>query len=150
MKLRITFLIIAILFITQFTFVNSYEMQSLALITGNTVTFCKDPNVLKAIKIGAMIIMIAKILVPVIIIVTGIKSVASAVIVEDDSAVKKAANTLMVKFFVGAFIFFVPTIINAIMSLANGYDKTKSQFTECGQCLTSIKTCDKLINTYTK
>lgn len=150
MKYRKVFLLIVLLIIVQFAFSSSYEMQSLALITGDAVTFCKDPNVLKAFKIVATIIMIIKILVPVIIIITGIKSLATAVITEDDSALKKSAYTLMVKVFVGAFIFFIPTVIHAVMEVAHGYDKTKSQFTECGQCLTSTKSCDNLINKYTK
>jgi len=75
-------------------------------------------------------------------------NLGKAVVYEDDNALKKSAQLLLTKFIVGAFIFFIPTIIYSLMEGVHNYDKSTSQFTDCGKCLTSIKTCDQLIKKY--
>lgn len=127
----------------------SEEVQSLALTDDRpSVVVCHEAGVLKAMKIIGVVIVVIKVMVPIFLIVTGIMNLGKAVIYEDDGALKKSAQLFFVKFIVGAFIFFVPTIIYSIMEVANGYDKSTSQFTDCGKCLTSIKTCDQLIKKY--
>lgn len=109
---------------------------------------CHDGGVLKAMKVIAVVIVAIKVLIPVFLIITGIKSLTGAVLDQDDGQIKKAAQLFIVKFIIGAFVFFIPTIIYSIMEAAHGYDKSVSQFTDCGKCLTSIKTCDQLIKKY--
>ena len=127
----------------------SEEMQVLSLTDDRpSIVVCHEAGVLKAMKIVGLVILAIKVMVPIFLIVTGVMNLGKAVIYEDDSALKKSAHLFFVKFIVGAFIFFVPTIIYAVMDAADNYDKSTSQFTDCGKCLTSIKTCDQLIKKY--
>ena len=105
------------------------------------VALCENPDVLKAVKILALVLVIIKIVVPLIIIITGVTNLTKAVI--EDGNPKDSVNLLIKKLFVGAFIFFIPSIVSAVMSLVSTYDTTASQFSKCGECLTSIKKCDK-------
>lgn len=109
---------------------------------------CHDANVLKAFRILGVVIFIIKILVPVVIIITGIISLAKAVMMEDESAVKKSADVLFKKVIVGVLIAFIPTIVDVFISSVSAADKTRSKFTECGRCLTSIKECKNMIGRY--
>ena len=109
---------------------------------------CHDVNVLKAMKIVGTLIMIIKIVVPIIIILTSIISMVNAILYEDDNALKKSFSVLIQKVIVGAIIFFIPSLIYAVLSLTANYDKTKNQFTDCGKCITSLKECEKLIDKY--
>lgn len=108
-------------------------------------TVCNETSVLKAFRILAYVITALRVFAPAIIIITGIKTGFQSVITEDDAGSKKLARMIIEKFCIAAFIFFIPTIIYAIMSFASGYDKTKSQFTKCGKCLTNISECNKMI-----
>lgn len=119
-----------------------------AFAAGSEIVVCHDIGVLKAFRILGTAILIIKIVVPVIIILTSIIRFSKSVIFEDASSVKDAANLLIKKVIAGALIFFIPTLFSAVFSLANNYDKTKAQFTDCGKCLTSIKDCNNLIGKY--
>lgn len=111
---------------------------------------CHEANVLKAMRIVGTVIMVVKILVPLIIILTGIISLVNAVIYEDESAIRKSIDVLITKVFVGAIVFFIPSVVYGVLSMTANYDKTKTQFTDCGKCLTSVKECETLINKYKK
>ncbi|MBQ6841228.1 MAG: M23 family metallopeptidase [Bacilli bacterium] len=82
------------------------------------LSVCSNPDILSIMKIINMVIMVIKILVPVIIIITGIISFAKAVMNEDDNQIKNAAGLLFVKFLVGACVFFVPTFVGAFINIA--------------------------------
>lgn len=141
--LLVIFLIISISLLESF---GSIGIKFLA--SKDAVVFCHDPNILKGIRILGFVITIIKVLVPVLLIVVSIKTMVNAVLEQDDAAIKPAVYMFIKKFIAGAIIFFVPTIVHAIMSSANGYDKTNTQFTECGKCLTSVKSCNSLIERY--
>jgi len=106
-----------------------------------SVSWCTDPNVLKAMSIVGYIIYVIKVLVPIVIIITGIKNFFNTV-TNQDGDIKKATFTLISKFFVGAAIFFIPLLINTIMTLVTSYDKTEAKFSRCTICLTDPSKCD--------
>ena len=121
------------------------EYVKLNILDNATLSVCREVGIVKAIRILAYMITIIKILVPIILIVTGIISLFRAVLADDESALKRSVSLLFTKFLVGAFIFFIPTIMTAIMGYAHNYDKTKSKFTDCLKCLNSVKACNNLI-----
>ena len=79
---------------------------------------CSNPDILSTMKIINSVITVLKVLVPIIILITGIISFAKAVMADDDKAIKGAAQLLIVKFFVGASIFFVPTLVGVFIDVA--------------------------------
>lgn len=80
-------------------------------------SICSNPDVLSVMNILNNIITIIKVLVPVLIIITGVMSLAKAVMSEDDKLLKSSVQTFITKFFVGATIFFIPAIFGAFFSL---------------------------------
>ncbi len=109
---------------------------------------CHDANILKGIRVLGYVVMVLKILVPIIVIITGMYSFFKATMAEDDKATKDAVRLLISKIFVAVAVFFIPTIINAVLNLVRGYDKTNGKYSECMQCVTSIKTCNASIERY--
>lgn len=121
---------------------------SFQLLADDELTFavCEESGILKAFNILGYLVTIIKVLVPVILIITGIKSLFKAMIDDDSSNIKKSANLFITKFIVGAFIFFIPALFNALFSVVSGYDQTKVKFTDCAICLTNTKSCKMKIS----
>lgn len=113
--------------------------------------FCYDLRVLKSIRILAYVITIVKILVPIFLIISGSIALFHAIMDADDGSIKKAVKSLIIKFFVGAAIFFIPMIFETVFNLIDGYQKIQedngTRASACVTCLTSVSKCNKLIST---
>lgn len=109
---------------------------------------CHDANVLKGFRVLGYVVLALKILAPIILIILGMYSFFKATLDDNDKATSEAVRLLIVKFFIAVGIFFIPTIVNAVLNLVSGYDKTNGKYSECMKCITSIKTCDSSINRY--
>ena len=109
------------------------------------VSICHEEGVVKAFRILAYVITISKILIPIIIIITGVISLFKAVMSDDTSNIRKTIYTLIQKVIVGAFVFFIPTVIYGIMHFTSGFDSSSAQFSDCGKCLVSVKHCNSLL-----
>jgi hypothetical protein len=107
--------------------------------------FCQDANVLRALRVVGVIIFVTKILVPAVIIVTGIISLAKAVIAGDESEIKKSVSLLMVKIVAGVIIAFTPTIIYTSLKLVEGVTSLRTEFGRCTACTVNLTDCDRLI-----
>lgn len=83
---------------------------------------CNNPAVLEAMQIIIKVIDIIKVLAPVLVVITGIISFTKAFLSNDQDAYKSASVTLIEKFIIAAFIFFVPTVVGAVMSMLDGGD----------------------------
>lgn len=129
--------------------VTDVSASSIMAISANNAV-CHNGGVLKAIRIISYVILVIKIMVPVILIIMAIKDLAKAVIEGDEGDIAKFVPLFIGRFVTGVAIFFIPTLVNTMMSAASGYDKTEAKFTDCGKCLTSVKSCDSLINAYAK
>lgn len=62
---------------------------------------------------------IIRILIPILLIVFGMVDFGKAVLAQDEQNMKKAQSTFMKRLIIGVIIFFVPTIINLLLHLAN-------------------------------
>ena len=112
-----------------------------------SLDFCETENVLRTFKILNIFLSIMKILVPLIIIIMGMKDFFSVVVAYKDDEFKTTVNSLVKRIIVGLVIFVLPSIINYALNLYYGYQKTATEFTSCSVCLTSAKECDDLIAT---
>ena len=110
-----------------------------------TFAFCESSGILKALNIIGKVITVIKIMVPIILIITSIKSLFNAILAEDDSMIKKSIELFIVKICVGAMVFFIPTIIGTVFSVVHDYDKTKIKFSECGTCFMGTNKCQTMI-----
>lgn len=96
--------------------------------SSSNTPLCQNPNALRAIYIAKTIIQVAKILVPVIIIITSIISFSKTIMYDED--IKTATGLFLTKVFVGVMVFFIPTIVKATLSLVDTSVKTFN-FNEC-------------------
>lgn len=108
---------------------------------------CENPDILKAMHLIGNIIIIAKYVVPFIIIILGMVDFGKAVISNDEKATTKASAALLRRFIAGVVIIFIPTIIAAVLSaigVTDGIeDAENDQFGACTKCLfPDIYDCD--------
>lgn len=102
---------------------------------------CKNENVTKFIKLLSICFMIVKIVVPLILIITGIISMFNAFVADDQSAMSKALSNFVIKLVIGVAIFFLPTILSAMIGLINGSDDVKDEYSVCSKCLLDYCSC---------
>lgn len=148
MKRNKIFALFFAIIVSNFVILNNLNMKLFA--NDITTAICHEPGVIKAFRVLAYVISILKILVPAIIIISGIKSGYTLMITEQDAGGKKLARLIIEKFCIGVFIGFIPLIVEAFMSVVHDYDKTQSKFSDCGACLVSTSKCDSLLATYDK
>ena len=106
---------------------------------------CEDESVLRGFSIIRMLITVAKILVPIIIILKVSMDFGKAVISSDDGEIKKAAGKLPKRIIAGLIIFLIPTIVNFIFNTLVPFEETASAFASCTTCMTTADECDTLI-----
>lgn len=81
-------------------------------------------------------VMIAKIVIPVMLILIGIVTLGKAVISTDEKEIKKSINQLLKKFVLAVCILFIPAIVNAVFGLISGFDDVKADYLVCQKCVT--------------
>lgn len=90
-----------------------------------------------AARIIGYIVLVAKWLVPIVIIILGIIDFAKAVISSDDKALNKATSSLAKRIVAGLIVFFIPTLLLALLNLldiSNGIENN-GRFDACTKCI---------------
>lgn len=116
-------------------------------------SFCDQEGVLKALKVLSVLIMIAKIAVPIILIVVGSIDYGKAMMSDNQDAIEKTTQSLIKKVIVGLIIFLVPTIVNAVISSSqSAQDKADAsgEFIKCAMCFAGDSSCDGYIDSADK
>lgn len=111
-------------------------------------SFCDDAGMLKTLKIVHIFIVVAKILVPLLLIIFGSIEYGKAALADDQDAIEKTTQALIKKVIVGLLIFFIPTIVDALVGFAqSGKDKAdkSGEFKKCALCFVGDKECDSYI-----
>lgn len=119
--------------------------------TTTKLNFCAYAGVRRTLMIIGIIIIIAKIVIPLIIIITGMISFFKTVISGKDDDFKSSIGILAKKIVAGLIIFFLPTVINYAFEALVGYDD--SGYTACSTCLLDVDRCvipDEDPETYTE
>lgn len=102
-------------------------------------SICSNNNIKSAFKTIGYVIQIVRWIVPLMLIVLGMIDFGKAAIASDDTALSKASSTLIRRFVAGLVVFFIPTIVMAILNaleITNGIeDETDTQFGACTKCL---------------
>ena len=113
---------------------------------------CEEEGILNAVRIIGYIITIAKILVPLLIIVFGMIDFAKAVTASDEKAINKATASLIKRVIAGVVVFFIPTLVMAgigVLEITNGIesdDPNRSDFATCTKCIFDTSTCPSSTN----
>lgn len=111
----------------------------------NYNSICANEGPRQAAKIVGYVIQICKWIVPLMIIILGMMDFGKAVISSDEKAINKATSSLIKRFIAGIVVFFIPTIVMAILNLikiTNGIeDKENTNFGACTTCLFDPSEC---------
>lgn len=105
------------------------------------VNFCNKETVKAFIFLGN-IILIAKILIPLIIIIIGMIDFGRAVFSDDERAISKCVVSLLKRIIAGVVIFFIPTIVYAIIGILEPAEMNNytTKFT-CAKCVLKVNSC---------
>ena len=100
-----------------------------------------NPGVMAAFKLGSIILLIVKIVVPIILIVLGMIDMAKAVVNDNQDAIKKNALTFARRVATGVLVFLAPTILLALFTFIDGWDSVDSTYKNCIDCLLDTSKC---------
>ena len=91
------------------------------------LSVCQDPDILSVMNIFNKVITIIKIMVPILIVITALISVGKAIAWGEDNDIKNAVQVMIIKFFVGATIWFIPTFVESVMMIVD----PQSDYMDC-------------------
>lgn len=101
------------------------------------VNLCSNPGFKQASKIAGYVILIAKWLVPLIIIILGMVDFIKAILSSDENAINKATGSLIRRMITGIAVFITPGLIFALIDLLDFSDdiEESKNFIKCTNCL---------------
>ena len=104
---------------------------------------CSNSNVKSAVKIIGIVVAIIRWVAPLIIIVLGIIDFTRVILSDDEKAISKAGGALGRRIIAGIVIFFIPTIMVAILNLLEvSIDITDSNWIGCTRCILDVDNCE--------
>lgn len=110
--------------------------------TEGDLHFCEYPGTVRLMKILGLLLLIAKILVPIIIIGVSCVEFGKAVANSDSGdAVKKAATTLIKRLIIGIVILAIPTLIRELFNTLAPVEAS-DKFKPCETCIFTPNKCD--------
>lgn len=107
--------------------------------TKSKIGFCDYAGTRRSLKIIGIIINIAKVVVPLLIILTQMVSMTNIVISGKDEDFKENFKIMVKKIIAGLVIFFIPGIIDYAVDNLAGYND--SGFAQCSNCLLDTNHC---------
>ena len=102
--------------------------------------FCTRSETESALKVGGYFLLIARFIIPFIIILKGTIDFYPAVTSDDAAQIKKSAQKLGIQVIIGLLIFFIPTILNGILKLT-GSTGPGGDYESCRVCLLEPTNC---------
>ena len=105
------------------------------------LNFCSQSGVITVFKIGGIVLYIAKIVVPLLLIIYGVLDLSKAVISGKSDATSKQVTSLVKRIVAGVIIFFVSSFVSAAFSLVDGYSNVANKFSKCMTCLVDVSKC---------
>ncbi len=123
------------------TFFIAFTTFNPIVFAAETFELCQKSGVVKSFQILGWCLLAIKIIVPILLIIMGSIDFGKAVISSDDNAIKNAINILIKRSIAAVVIFFIPTIISAVISLVDGSSELKDY--DClRNCISEPKTCE--------
>lgn len=86
---------------------------------------------------------IFKIVIPILVIIFGMIDLGKAVVASKDDEIKKAAKSLGFRAAAAVLIFFIPSLVGFVISLAGNFftDDVAADYEICRQCIVSPSSC---------
>lgn len=131
--------------------INPIDLNETVLLAEETTTSSnsENPNYCTGLRstfvfIGHLI-RLAKILIPIIVIIFGMLDFFKAVTGAKDDEIKKSAKSLLFRALAGVCIFFLPAVIDFIFGLVDGWSNSEyeSGYQDCFKCVWDVGSCTK-------
>jgi len=104
---------------------------------------CNDKNIQTALRFVGYLLFIAKIAIPLIIIVVATFDLFKSVVDKDEKSLGKQAKIIIMRIVAGVFVFFLPTIVYAIFNLSAELNILKEEkYQGCATCLLKPTECN--------
>ncbi len=103
--------------------------------------FCEQEGVITVFRFGGYALFIAKILVPLLIIIMGTIDVAKAMVANSSDDLQKNIKVLVKRVIAGVVIFFIPTMVATAFGLIENYAGVELKFRQCTNCLLRTGNC---------
>lgn len=110
---------------------------------------CNEADIKRVLKVFGIILMIAKLVVPLLIIGFGTIDFYKSAIDKDEKSLIKQGKVLAIRILAGIFIFFIPTIVNVIFKMITDITEN-DQYKICVSCVldpTNEAECDTTVST---
>ena len=104
-------------------------------------SLCKDKNVKIIAKAAGYTLLITKIVVPIILMVGAIMNYTKAMTANDEKGIKDATTKFAKAGIAALLVFFLPTIINLVLSLAEDDKYETNNYVNCRKCIFEVKNC---------
>lgn len=103
-----------------------------------------NDGIQNAVRIIGYVVAIIKWVAPLIIIVLGMVDFGKAAISSDEKAISKAAAALLRRVIAGIVIFFIPTLILALLNVieVTGGLENSNNFKVCTECILNVSKCE--------
>ncbi len=131
--------------------INPIGLNEAVLLAEETTTSSnsENPNYCTGLRstfvfIGHLI-RLAKILIPIIVIIFGMLDFFKAVTGAKDDEIKKSAKSLLFRALAGVCIFFLPAVIDFTFGLVDGWSNSEyeSGYQDCFKCVWDVGSCTK-------
>lgn len=87
-------------------------------------------------QIVGIVLMVVKIVIPILLIIWGMLDLGKAVVAAKDDEIKKATKSLAMRAISAIIIFFIPTLVNVVLSMVSNFsDTVKNDWNVCRSCI---------------
>lgn len=100
-----------------------------------------NPQLVASFKLVGIFVTIAKIIVPVILIIMGSLDMSKAVVSKDNDAIQKSLIVFLKRSIAGVLIFLAPNIILGVFHMIDGMDNFDSAYQTCVDCILGSSEC---------
>ena len=104
---------------------------------------CNDQNIMTALRVVGYVLFIAKIAIPLIIIVVATFDLFKSVIDKDEKSLGKQAKIVLMRIVAGVFVFFLPSLVYALFNLSEDLKIVEdAKYQGCVTCLLKPTDCN--------
>ena len=103
------------------------------------LNICKQSGILKSFRFLGYLLLIAKIIIPILLIIMGSIDFAKAMVASNQDAVQKAGKSFAIRIATAVIIFVLPTIINFVFGLLPNYT---NDYNKCRTCIFKPNDCE--------
>lgn len=95
---------------------------------------CNEKEIKKILQIFGFILVVAKLVIPLLIIGYGTIDLMKAITDKDEKSLSKQAKRLLIRIIAGLFVFFLPSIIETIFDMVSDINNSE-QYKTCAACV---------------